>query len=114
MKFNKYLTLIILLLPLVIALESTYLIIDKSVYEVNEILTIQIKGSIQPEYSIAIISPDNVYRFLGIPSHTLVFRPQEPGQHMIELYDSTMLLDSISFTVGGDIISPVKEKKFEI
>ncbi len=114
MKYNKYFTLLILLLPLVIALESTYLIIDKSVYEVNEVLTIQIKGSIQPEYSIAIISPGNVYRFLGIPSHTIVFRPQEPGQHIIELYDSTTLLDNISFNVGGDIISPVKEKKFEI
>ena len=114
MKFNKYLTVLMLLLPLVIALESTHLIIDKSSYEINEILTIQIKGSIQPEYSISIVSPGNVYRFLGIPSHTLVFRPQEAGEHMIELYDSTTLLDSISFTVAGDVVNPIKEKKFEI
>jgi len=111
MKPTKYLILIILL-PVVIALESTYLIIDKPVYDANEILTIQIKGSIQPEYSVAILSPNNVYRFLGIPSHTLIFRPQEPGRHIIELYDSTKLIDSINFTVKGANL--IKKKRFEI
>ncbi len=101
--------LIVLLFSLYtsLSLDSAFLLLDKSQYSLNENIKITLTKEIYPEYSLSIISPSNIYRYLGIPSSVLMYGPQENGLHTIELYNSTNseLIDKIEFFVGNEEIT---------
>jgi hypothetical protein len=97
------LTYLFLFVLLCFSVSAQSLIIKKQYYSLNEPVEIEILNT-NPDYSLAIISPSNVYRYLGISS-PLVYIPQTFGGHSVELYNSSNseLLSSVSFYVANPL-----------
>jgi len=83
---GRYILLLSLILSCIQASAQT-ISLDKQYFAINEPVNINITDPNQ-EYSLSIISPMNVYKYLGISS-SLIYIPQSGGNHSIELYNTT-------------------------
>ncbi len=92
---------LVLIIPLVIAIDE--ISINRNTYRVDEIVRVSVQET--EGYSLSIISPTNVYRFLDLSSNELLFRPQQTGVHIIELYNTKTLdlVDNKSFYVYSEL-----------
>ncbi|NTV23481.1 MAG: hypothetical protein HGA85_03840, partial [Nanoarchaeota archaeon] len=102
-----------LLLLILFAIQvDAAILLEKSSYALNEQVKISIQDAL-PDSELAISSPTNVYRYLGIPS-ILVFRPQEEGLHRVELISGDQLVDSVEFYAGEKVMLQIDKRRYKI
>ncbi|MEM4397193.1 MAG: hypothetical protein QW757_01050 [Candidatus Woesearchaeota archaeon] len=84
----------------------SYIEIDKDFYFLNEKVNIVLNNSLNLDYldyqnhlNLKIISPKHYYDFLGFLDKNIIFQVTETGEHFIELYNDSVLIEKKSFNV---------------
>ncbi|MEM2131624.1 MAG: hypothetical protein QXR96_03815, partial [Candidatus Woesearchaeota archaeon] len=81
----------------------SYIEIDKDFYFLNEKVNIKLNDSLnldnENKLNLKIISPKHYYDFLGFLDKNIIFQVTETGEHFIELYNDSVLLEKKSFNV---------------
>ncbi len=102
--YTKVLLINFILLLSFIIVKGEFLYLEKTEFTIGETVSIITQGPLETA-SLEILSPSNIYRYLGVPQTELKFVPKEIGNYEIRLSDQNgIVLQSLFFTVS-DITS---------
>jgi len=85
------------------AYSNRLIVTDKSVYGLGE--TVAITINYRTGFSLRILSPTTVYRFLGDPGRDVRFVPSENGSHEIQLVVDGHVVETKRFMIDSTILS---------
>lgn len=103
------------------AFSNRLITLDKKIYRVGERATINVNYKTN-NFSLRIVTPTTVYRFIGAPGADVHFTPRELGDHEVQFVVGSNLVEKQSFhvskkdalVVAGDRYIPYTNIAYEV